>query len=252
MRWCCYFLLCCLSIMAVPGPACAGQLTLAIAADLRYAMDEIVGDFQALHPEAEVRVIHGSSGKFATQIRNGAPFDLYFSADIAYPRLLEAQGLTAGPVRPYARGYLVVWTLGPAALALEDLRDAAIQRIAIANPRHAPYGMRAQEVLEQAGLWAQLQPRLVFGENIAHAAQFVESGAAEAGLVALSLVLGPRMAGKGHWVRVPERLHTPLEQGFVVLRRARDNPMAGAFADYMASPAARAVLRRYGFSLPGE
>ncbi len=232
----------------------AGELKVAAAADLRYAMAEIVEAFRATHPSDKVEVIYGSSGKFHTQIQNGAPFDLYFSADIAYPRELEKKGLTAGSTRPYAIGRIVLWSLKPelAKTPLKDLPSAPIRKFAIANPQHAPYGLRAKESLIHQGVWESLQAKLVLGENIAHTAQFVDSGAAEAGIVALALVLSPTMQGKGAWTLIPAEWHEPLEQGFAVTKRAANNPLAARFADYMTSGPARAVMRRYGFTLPGE
>lgn len=249
MRFALMFVLALLS-----GAAQAEKLTLAAAADLKYAMVEVVQGFKAQHAGDDIEVVYGSSGKFLTQIRNGAPFDLYFSADIVYPRELAKQGLAAGEVRPYAVGRLVLWSLKPelAKTPLKALPQVAIRRFAIANPQHAPYGRRAQEALQHEGVWEAMQPRLVLGENIAHAAQFVDSGAAEAGIVALSLAMSPTLQGKGAWTLIPAEWHAPLEQGFVITRRAANNPLAKAFADYMAGDAARAVMRRYGFELPGE
>ena len=243
-----------LATVLLSPPALAGSLTIAAASDLRFALDEVVEQFKADRPGEDIKVIYGSSGKLFAQIANGAPFDLYFSADIAYPRELEQKGLTAGPTRPYAVGRIVLWSLD-ASLAntpLQDLPGAGMRRFAIANPRHAPYGMRAREALAHQGVWEALQPRLVLGENIAHTAQFVDSGAAEAGIVALSLVLAPPMADKGAWTLIPDTWHEPLEQGHVITRRAADNPLAAAFDHYMDSEPARTIMRRHGFVLPGE
>lgn len=236
-------------------PAGAGELTIAAAADLKYALEEIAGAFRAGHPGEKVVVIFGSSGKFHSQIQNGAPFDLFFSADIAYPRELQDKGLAATPPKLYAIGRIVLWSLKPelAKLPLKSLpASPAIRKFAIANPDHAPYGRRAQEALQHEGVWEAMKPRLVLGENIAHASQYVDSGAAEAGIVALSLVKGPALAGKGAWTLIPAEWHAPLEQAYVTTARAKDNPLAAAFASYMETPAARAVMRRYGFVLPGE
>jgi molybdate transport system substrate-binding protein len=243
-----------LATVLLSPPALAGSLIIAAASDLRFALDEVVEQFKAGRPGEDIRVIYGSSGKLFAQIANGAPFDLYFSADIAYPRELEQKGLTAGPTRPYALGRIVLWSLDPALAktSLRDLPGANIRRFAIANPRHAPYGMRAREALEHQGVWEALQSSLVLGENIAHTAQFVDSGAAEAGIIALALVLAPPMADKGAWILIPDAWHAPLEQGYAITRRAADNPLAAAFAEYMDSEPARVILRRYGFVLPGE
>ena len=240
--------------LSLLAPVKAEELTIAAAADLKFAMAEVVENFRVQHPADKIEVIYGSSGKFLTQIENGAPFDLYFSADIAYPRELESKGLVAGTAQPYAVGRIVLWSLKPelAKVTLQKLPQAAISKFAIANPLHAPYGKRAQEALQHAGVWEAMQAKLVLGENIAHTAQFVDSGAAEAGIVALSLVLSPALQGKGTWTLIPADWHAPLEQGYVILARARDNTLAHAFAAYIATGSARAVMRRYGFVLPGE
>lgn len=240
--------------LSFASTARAESLTIVAASDLKFAMAELVDMFRADRPGDKIEVIYGSSGKFATQIQHGAPFDMYFSADIAYPRELERKGLVAGEVRPYAIGRIVLWSLDPALAKtpLKDLPATSIRRFAIANTQHAPYGMRAREALEHQGAWEAMRPRLVMGENIAHAAQFVESGAAEAGIVALALVLSPTMADKGAWTLIPAEWHQPLEQGFAITRRAAGNKLAAAFAEFMDGEPARKVMRRYGFALPGE
>lgn len=194
----------CLSLIPL-DPALAESLTIAAAADLKYAMAEVVKHYAATRPNDKVEVIYGSFGKFYTQIVNGAPFDMYFSADIAYPKKLEAEGLTVGTTKPYAAGRIVLWSLKPelAKTALKDFPRAAIRKFAIANPQHAPYGLRAQEALQHQGVWDAMKPKLVMGENIAHTAQFVDSGAADAGIVALALVLSPTLQGKGAWTLIP-------------------------------------------------
>lgn len=238
-----------------PLPLAAREkITIAAAADLKFALEEIVAVFKRAHPGDEVETIYGSSGKFHTQIQQGAPFDLFFSADIAYPRLLEKEGLTAFPTRPYAFGRIVLWSASRDAsrMTLADLADPAIRKIAIANPKHAPYGKRAEEALRAAGLWQKLEGRLVMGENIAQTAQYVQTGNAEVGIIALSLALNRELAAKGGHALIPDTLHAPLEQGFIVTRRAAGNALAKQFADYMASPEARRVMLRHGFALPGE
>nr|WP_242467484.1 molybdate ABC transporter substrate-binding protein [Thiocapsa imhoffii] len=240
--------------MLAEESASAGAITIAAAADLKFAMDEIVEAFRVAHPDAKVDVIYGSSGKFHTQIQQGAPFDLYFSADIAFPRGLEEKGLSAGPTRPYALGRIVLWSPGLDAttMTLNDLTDSRIRKIAIANPRHAPYGMRAEEALRALGLWDALQGKLVMGENIAQTAQFVQTGNAEVGIIALALALNPTLAEAGGYHLIDDRLHEPLEQGFIVTLRAKDNPLAHDFADFMTSPQTRAIMSHYGFVLPGD
>lgn len=232
----------------------AGQITIAAAADLKFALDEISADFRQANPGDEVAVIYGSSGKFHAQIQNNAPYDLYFSADIAFPQELAKAGLASSAVRPYALGRIVLWSasLDATRMTLANLADPGITRIAIANPKHAPYGKRAEEALRAAGLWERVEPKLVYGENIAHTAQFVQTGNAQVGIIALSLALNPELAHKGgHWL-IPDTLHLPLEQGFIITRRAEGNALAKRFADYLGSKPARAVMVKYGFVLPGE
>jgi molybdate transport system substrate-binding protein len=243
-----------LALFAPLSALAGGSITIAAAADLKFAMDEIVQAFRATRPDESIEVIYGSSGKFNTQIRQGAPFDLYFSADIAFPRELEKAGLAAGATRPYAVGRIVLWSNSRDAsrMTLADLLDPAIAKIAIANPRHAPYGKRAEEALRSAGLWEKLQGKLVMGENIAQTAQFVQTGNAQVGIIALSLALNPTLARAGGHGLIDDSLHAPLEQGFVVTRQAAGNRLASAFADFMGGREARGIMTRYGFVLPDE
>jgi molybdate transport system substrate-binding protein len=230
------------------------RVLIAAAADLKFSLDQIVVNFRQGHPGAAIDVSYGSSGNFAAQIRQNAPFDLFFSADVDYPRKLGADGFAASSVVPYAVGRIVLWSasLDASKLTLADLDREVITRIAIANPRHAPYGRRAQEALESSGMWDKVQPKLVLGENIAQTAQFVQSGSVQVGIIALSLACSPALASKGAYYLIPDSLHMPLEQAFIVTRHGAENPLAKAFADYMQSPAARDVMRASGFSLPGE
>jgi len=237
--------------VAVQAAHAAEKITIAAAADLKFALDEIVVLFSKAHPADHVETIYGSSGKFQAQIRQGAPFDLYFSADIAYPRALKEEGFAASEVQPYAVGRIVLWSTSRDAAKM-TLADPAIRKIAIANPKHAPYGKRAEEALKAAGVWEKVEGKLVYGENVAQAAQFVQSGNAQAGIVALSLALGPELAKQGIYALISDRLHQPLEQGFIVTKRAAGNPLAREFARFMADREARAVMARYGFVLPGE
>lgn len=242
-----------LLLLLLAAPLSAADLRIAAAADLRFAMEELLATFRKHHPDERIEVSYGSSGKFYSQIQNGAPFDLFFSADIALPRNLAKEGLAAGEVRPYAVGRLVLWTPkgGIPVRALNDLGKDSFKRIAIANPRHAPYGARAVEALKASGIWPQIESRLVFGENIAQAAQFVQTGNAEAGLIALSLAVNPEFESKGQYLLVPSELHQPLEQGFVILRAAQHKPLAKALADFVTASSGQTILNRHGFVLPG-
>lgn len=248
-----FALLFCLTCLNPPA-AHAERITIAAAADLKFAMDEIISGFNKEHPGHGVHVTYGSSGKFHTQIRQGAPFDLFFSADISYPRELAKMGMAASEVRPYAFGRIVIWSnsMDASKMTLASLGDPRITRIAVANPRHAPYGKRTEEALKASGLWDKAHSKLVFGENIAHAAQFVQTGNAQVGIIALSLALNPELARQGGYYLIPDNLHSPLEQGYIITRAGAGKPLAGRFAEYMGSKKARAVMTRHGFVLPSE
>jgi molybdate transport system substrate-binding protein len=241
-------------ICLTTSSASAEKITIAAAADLKFAMDEIVAGFNKNHSGDEIQIIYGSSGKFHTQIQQGAPYDLFFSADIAFPRELAKQGLAASEVKPYAVGRIVLWSadMDATKLTLASLTDSKITKIAIANPKHAPYGKRAEEALRSLGLWERLQPKLVFGENISQTAQYVQSGNAQVGILALSLVISPELSRKGGYYLIPDNLHNSLEQGYVITKLAGGKPLAKKFAEYMGSKPARAVMTKYGFVLPGE
>lgn len=239
-------------ILALPTSALAQKFTVAAAADLRYALDDIATLFRDAHPDDAFDIIYGSSGKMTTQIMNGAPYDIFFSADIAFPQSLQAAGLTATDPKVYAIGRIALWgtALDASSLTLQDLAsDARIRRIAIAQPAHAPYGMRAREALVSTGVWDAVEPKLVFGENIAQAAQMVESGAAEVGIIALSLAMFPRLALHPYRL-IDDALHQPLTQGYVVTQRGAGNAAALRFAQFMQTRPARAIMQRYGFLLP--
>jgi molybdate transport system substrate-binding protein len=233
-----------------------GTITVAAAADLTYAMNEIAANFEKA-TGCTVRVSSGSSGNFLSQIENGAPFDVFFSADIEYPRKLEAEGLAAsGGTYLYAVGKIVLWVRNDSHLdiskGLAALRGPSVQKIAIANPRHAPYGRAAEQALHNAGEYDAVKDRLVLGENISQAAQFVESGNAGAGILALSLVLSPGLKEKGRFWRIPENSYAPIEQGVVLVRASQNPHGAQAFLDYIKTRATAALLERYGFVLPAK
>ena len=230
------------------------KMSIAAAADLKFALDEIVLLFRSAHPAAQIEATYGSSGQFSTQIRQGAPYDVFFSADIDYPRALKAEGYSASEVRTYGVGRIVLWGLSrnTGTMTLHDLADPGIRKIAIANPLHAPYGKRAEQALRAAGVWERVMPRLVYGENIAQAAQYVRSGNAQVGIIALSLALSPELASHGSYALIPETLYQPLVQGYIITRRAADNPLAHEFALFMSGKEARAIMTHYGFALPAQ
>jgi molybdate transport system substrate-binding protein len=241
-----------------PAPARPLTLSIAAASDLKFALDEVVHPFRALHPQADLQVTYGSSGLFFAQIAQGAPFDLFLSADVAYPRKLAAQGLVhPSGIFPYAVGRIVLWVprnspLSVETLGIRVLLEPGARRIAIANPQHAPYGRAAEAALRSEGLYEAVKERLVFGENITQTAQFVQSGAADVGIIALSLALAPTLRDSGRYWLVPAEAHPPLEQGGAILQRAREPELALAFRDFLLGPEGRAILERYGFVLPQE
>ena len=226
------------------------EVLIAAAADLRYAMDSLIVLFSRQNPDITVKVTYGSSGNFFEQIKNGAPFDLFFSADIDYPRQLQKDNKTESDIHVYGIGQLVLWsmTLDPTREQMNSLLDHAVTKIAIANPAHAPYGKRAEECLHYYNLYDKVKDKFVIGENIAQTAQYAQTGAAEVGIIALSLALSPSMKQTGgHFWLIPPVSHQPLEQAFVLLPHSRGNAGAKNFADYLGSPEAMTILRTFGF-----
>lgn len=230
----------------------AEKITIAASAQLKLPMDEIVGRFNRAHPGEHVVVVYGSSGKLLAQIQQGAPYDIYFSADMEFPRELANKGLAASPVRHYASGRIVMWssTHDATQLTLESLKTPAFPRISIANPIHAPYGKRAEEALRAASIWTAIEPKLVFGESVAQAAQFVQTGNAQVGIIALAQALDPRLERQGGYWLIPKHLHQPLAQGFVITQGAAASDLAQQFSEFMFSDTAQQVLTRYGYELP--
>lgn len=243
-----------------PTPAPVRERTLAIAAasDLKFALDELLKEFRAKHPGARVQVTYGSSGNFLAQLSNGAPFDVFLSADVAHPRKLAEQGLVSDDgVFSYAVGRLVVWVPKGSPLPVEQrgmdaLREPAARRIAIANPQHAPYGRAAEAALRSLGVHDAVKDKLVLGENIAQTAQFVQSGSADVGIIALALALAPAMKDQGRYWEVPLDAYPRMEQGGAILKRAEDPELARQFRDFLLGAEGKALLKRYGFFLPGE
>lgn len=239
-------------LLALLTASPAHALTIAAASSLRLVMPELEEAFQEQHPGSELRVIFGASGKLATQILNGAPYDVFLSADTAYPRTLAERDAAATEPEVYARGRLVLWPgERQQRLTLAGLASDDIHRVAIAQPRHAPYGQRAREVLEAYGLWQVLQPKLVYGENIGQTAAMVESGAADAGLIAWSLTFTPTWAQRP-FTLINDDLHNPLSMAMVLTRHGADHPAAGEFLSFMRSERARTLLGRYGFEAPDK
>ncbi|HEX3725281.1 MAG TPA: molybdate ABC transporter substrate-binding protein [Pirellulales bacterium] len=230
----------------------------ASASDLKVALDELVTAFHREHPQIHVEPTYGSSGNFYAQLTNHAPFDLFLSADISYPRkLIDAKLADAASEFLYGIGQIVVWVPNGKNIDVEKfgaktLEEPSVRKIAIANPAHAPYGRAAEAALKSLGLYDTLKDRLVMGDNIAQTAQFVESGAADVGIIALSLALAPAMRAKGHYWLVPIDVYPRLEQGGVIMSWAVDRPSAAAFRQFMLDKSGREILEQFGFEIPGK
>jgi len=235
----------------------AQEITVAAAADLSTALPEIVAAYTK-HTGQTVKLSFGSSGNLTNQILNGAPFDVFFSADESYPAQLVEKSLAQNDsLYRYAVGRLVLWIpnelpLDVQKLGMQVLLDPSIKKIAIANPLHAPYGRAAEHALKHFGVYDQIAPKLVLGENISQAAQFVESGNAQAGLIALSHALSPALKDKGHYWTVPFDAYPTLNQAAVVLSQSKHPEAARKFLDFVRSSDGTFLLKNYGFSLPTE
>ena len=243
-----------LMVLAMPL-ARADTLVVAAASDLVYCIDELSAAFRKEAPGAEVKVSTGASGNFFAQIKRGAPFDVFMSADMDYPRKLAQEGAAdLASLKPYAIGRLAVWTLDSRLDPAQGMRvfaDPRLTRVAIANPDVAPYGRAARAALMHHGVWPQVQGKLAIGDNVAQAAQFVQTGNAQVGIVSLATVLSPRMKDVGRHYVVPQEGIAPLEQGVVVTQQGKANPLAARFVQFLQTKAARDILQRSGFGLPG-
>jgi molybdate transport system substrate-binding protein len=234
--------------------ALAEELVVAAASDLNFAIKDLIAEYEKVTGN-HVKLSLGSSGNFYAQIQNGAPFDLYFSADIGYPKKLEEAGLTVpGSLYRYAVGRIVLWTNHTSrrdvSQGLEILRDASVKKIAIANPKHATYGRAAVAAMQHFKVYDEAKDRLVLGENISQAAQFIESGACDVGIIALSLALAPTMKAAGSYWEIPSDAHPPLEQGAAILKSSKQQKTAQQFVEFMQGPKGQEIMSRYGFTLP--
>ena len=235
-----------------------GELLIAAASDLRFALDELIAQFTNRYPECLPKPIYGSSGNFHAQIMNAAPFDLFLSADAAYPRTIISAGKAAEKdFFLYAVGRLVVWApkgskVDVPGVGIKALLDPTVKKIAIANPEHAPYGRAALAALKHYQIYDRVSKSLVMGENIAQAAQFIESGNADMGIIALSLAISPKMKPNGQYWEIPLEAFPRLEQGGIVLPNAKNASAARVFRDFMLDAHGRELLQKYGFLLPRQ
>ncbi len=238
------------------GAQSSPTIYVAAASDLRGALEEIVSQFER-QQRVTVRLSFGSSGQLASQIEQGAPFDVFFSANEAFVHTLANRGLILkGTVLLYGIGRIVLWAGANSALdvtrGLGVLLDKRVRFVAIANPAHAPYGQAAVEAFRAAGVYSRLQSKLVFGENISQTLQFVQTGNADVGIVALSLVVAPPVRETGRYWVIPAHLHRPIRQAAGVLAKSEQRQSARALLAFVNSPAGRTTMRRHGFTLPGE
>lgn len=240
-------------LLFLAPPVMAEMLTVAVAANVQYAFDDLAAAFKKSTGH-DIKPVYNSSGKFAAQIMNGAPFDVFLSADMEYPEKLHKEGFAAAPPKVYAYGTLVLWTLNDLDLTKWQnvLASPAVKKIAVANPRTAPYGRETMKVLAHLKLDGPLQSKLVFGESISQTNQYIHSRTVDAGFTAKSVVLAPEMKGQGKWVELPADAYQPIAQGIVVLKRGTQHQpqLAQQFQDFVLSPSARTILERHGYRLP--
>jgi molybdate transport system substrate-binding protein len=243
-----------LLILLAPVRAAAEEITVAAASDLTFVFPEVSAKFET-ETGNSVKFSFGSSGNFLSQIQNGAPFDMFFSADIGYPKKLEAAGLVEpGTLYEYAVGKLVLWVPSASTLDLKRglavLTDPSVHKIAIANPEHAPYGRAAVAAMKHEGVYDQVSGKLVMGENISQTAQFVQSGNADLGLLALSLAVAPNLKEKGRYELVPTSDYPPIEQAAVIIKSSKKKETAQQFLTFIKTPAIVSLMRDYGFTVP--
>src|SRR5215217_9479014 len=222
------------------------ELTVAAAADLTPVFEELGHEFESA-TKTKVVFVFGSTGMLTRQIENGAPFDLFAAANISYIDQLEQKGLIIPDSKAiYARGRITLWTTNESPVRFQGIADLArpeIQRIAIANPDHAPYGLAAKQALQSAGVWDRVQPKLVYGDNIRQTLQYAKTGNVEVSIVALTLSLN----SNGRWTLIPEELHQPIDQGLAIMKTTGNEPAARAFAAFINSPQGKATMKKYGF-----
>jgi molybdate transport system substrate-binding protein len=241
--------------VALVSPLCTAQeITVAAAADLQFAMEDVAARFQKQTGKS-VKVVYGSSGNFFQQIQNGAPFDVFFSANLEYAKKLEAAGLTApGSYYEYAKGKIVMWVPNDSKLELKSgiraLLDPSVKKIAVANPQHAPYGQAAVAAMQKENVYEKVKDKFVLGENISQTAAFVLSGSADVAIVALSLALSPNMKDKGRYAEIPSDDYPPIEQACVILGSSKNKDTARQFVAFVKTAAVTEVLRSYGFDVP--
>jgi len=242
---------------AAAAVAAPRTLTVAAAANLEPALKELIRAFEAANPGARVRTTLGASGRFFAQIQQGAPFDIFLAADASCPARLVDAGLSSGLAFPYARGRLALWVPAGSRLDLEKaglraLLDPSVRKVALGNPAVAPYGVAAEEAMRSAGILEEVKGKWVLGESVGQAAQFAQSGAAQAAFLPLSLVLAPLLSAQGRHLVLPASSHRPIEQSGVIVRSTREPDLSRAFVAWLLGPGGRAILARHGYESPAR
>ena len=232
----------------------AGEITIAVAANVSYAIDDLKQAFTKHHPDTKIRVILGSSGKLTAQIRNGAPYGLFMSADMAYPKILYKEGIAVTKPAVYAKGMLALFSPKPRDFSkgLKLLENPAIRRIAIANPNTAPYGKAALEALKKSGVYDRVKEKLIYAESVSQTVAYTMT-AADAGFIAKSSLFSPKMRKfreRTHWVTVDPSFYHPIDQGIVLLKNGMNDKRCRDFYDFILSDEARSIFRRYGYRVP--
>lgn len=240
------------AIFSFGNVAYGEKLTIAAASSLKFALDKVVESFNREHSPNSISVVYGSSGKLFAQIRESAPFDAFLSADMTYLSELESKGMAASHAKVFALGRLALWSAARDAsqMTLASLTSSNIARIAVANPKLAPYGARAEEALRAANVFDAVQRKLVYGLDVAQAVQYVQAGNADVGIVAHSLLKSPELRLKQNHFLIPQELHRPLEMGILITKRASASNLAGSFVEYMLSKNVQETLKEFGFSSP--
>ena len=231
----------------------AQSITIAAAADLRFALDDITKLYKEKRQDVKIDVIYGSSGNLFQQISNQAPYDLFFSADVNFAAKLDSLKLTSGKPTIYAVGHIVLWSnTKDVSKGLDILKSEDIRKISIANPEVAPYGKRAVESLKFYNLFDQIKDKIVRGDNVSQAAQFVLTGNADAGIIALSLALSPEMSSKGKYFLIDEKSYSKMEQAYVILKKSEKKKELPDFVKFLETKKVKDILSKYGFKLPGK
>lgn len=242
------------ALLLIPSySASAEQLNIAAASSMRFVLPQVVAQYQNAHPETDIRVVYGSSGRLFGQLSHGAPFHIFMSANMDYAEQLVLNNTAVGEVKAYAEGRLVLWWQGDQNQSsptniLTDLLAQPRAKIAIASPQHAPYGVQSLAWLKQQEQWSDIEPRLVYAESVAQVAHFVRSGAAKIGILALALAVTDELSSQGHYVLVPAHQYQPLRKGMVLTQAGASHAQAAGFFAYMQSPAVRLLLEQGGFA----